>query len=613
MAKRKKLFWCIICGFLVICLLSASFIFLRKFTDVPAGTNTATEAAAQTAHSATEKVSISDLIQAVVSLKNELNAALNDIKSNDLESAKTRIGAFPQYTRSLRVPIDYSLSLFNGSVPFIQKQLETLQKLLDAVDMAAEKILLPGIDLIQTHPLSEMRVGDGIDTKQLCIYLDFVESIMPDVETLIACANSIDLSLIDNDGEITGYLQTANKVLEFYQADKTIISKVKAIIGAEEDRLYLVAAQNSAEIRASGGFPGSVGTLRIQDGILTLEEFHRVYDILSLGTPKGIKLTNEEIRLFNFLSGMQAPRDADLCPDFERVAQIWAAGYETRNGESVSGIIAMTPHIVQRLLSATGEEIVLSDGSVLNAHNATTVLQHDLYYKYFGKDYVSGRETISDQLFAEAAKKAMQTLMGNLAAADLIKYFEIAKDSCSDRTLLLWMKDAAEQGLIIEMGCSGGLNKDPQKPQAGVYYNCTFPSKMGWFLLMDSKIGTRVQNKDGSYTYPVTVKFTNSITQEQIASASSYITGSLNGSIQGAAYFFAPAGGTVSNFSVSNDASVQKETYHDLELGFIRQLLIAPGKTVTITYDVTTAPGAETPLVISSTPTAQAQLQTAAG
>ena len=36
-----------------------------------------------------------------------------------------------------------------------------------------------------------------------------------------------------------------------------------AIFGAEGDRTYLITAQNSAEMRASGGFPGSMGTLRL--------------------------------------------------------------------------------------------------------------------------------------------------------------------------------------------------------------------------------------------------------------------------------------------------------------------------------------------------------------
>ena len=150
------------------------------------------------------------------------------------------------------------------------------------------------------------------------------------------------------------------------------------------------------------------------------------------------------------------------------------------------------------------EEIKLFDGTVLNGDNAVKTLQHDLYFKYFSNDYVSGREVIIDQLFADTAKKTMQKLMENLVLSDLMEYLAVANESIEDRTFMLWMNDEAEQAIIAELGWNGGLNTDPEKPQAGIYYNCTVASKMGWFLVMDTQIGERFKNEDGSYTYPVT-------------------------------------------------------------------------------------------------------------
>ena len=170
---------------------------------------------------------------------------------------------------------------------------------------------------------------------------------------------------------------------------------------------------------------------------------------------------------------------------------------------------------------------------------------------------------------------------------------------------MLWMEDEGDQAILAKLGWNGGLNTDPENPQAGIYYNCTVASKMGWFLIMDTEIGERVKNEDGSYTYPITVTFSNDMTKEELRSASSYITGGNGGAIGGSAYFFAPAGGTVSDFSTSNSISVQLETYHDLQLGYMHIFNIYTNKPVTVTYNVTTAPGVETPLTISKTPTTQ--------
>ena len=552
-----------------------------------------------------EPLSISELIDSVKSVKNTLMSALDDIKGNKLDSAKEKLQSISRLTRAIRVSIDHTVNFFHGSVPLVQKQIDTILELLDTGDLAIEKIALPAIDLLQEHPISQMRVDDGINTRQLCVYLDFAESIMPDVERLAACVNSIDFSIIDSDGKIAGYLDTANSLLEIYHADDAIISKVKSMLGAESDRLYLIAAQNSSEIRASGGFPGSVGVIRIQDGVLTLGDFRAVYDMLSTYSPSYVRVTKQDYKLFGYMSGMHAPRDACLCPDFERVAYIWAAGYEAKNHEAIDGVVSMTPHMVQRLLNATNQEITLSDGSLLTGENATHVLQYDLYFKYFSKDYTANGGAISDELFAEAAKETMKVLTDNLALSHLLQYISVAKESFEDRTLMLWMRDETEQALLAELGWNGGLNTDPQKPQAGVYYNCTVASKLGWFLLLDTQLGDRYPNEDGSYSYPVTVTFSNTMTQEELAVARPYILGVSRGTIQGAAYFFAPAGGSVKDFKADKKISIQNETYEDHQLGFIRLFQIKPGETVTVTYTVTTAPGIDTPLAISQTPTAQ--------
>lgn len=549
------------------------------------------------------ELSVTDLLKAVITLKSDMETALEDVKSGDLDTAKLKIDGISQKTETIGTSLDATMLNLGDSLPSLQAQLENIRGMLELVDLASEKVLVPVVDQLRDHPVSEMRSGEGIRTNLICDYLDFLEALMPDMEIIVEQANAVDLSFVDDEGKIAKYLETANEMLELYHKDSSVISRMKAFFGAEGDRLYVVAAQNSAEIRASGGFPGAVGTMRIHDGVLVLEDFKKVYDVLSSYTPAEANITNTENRLFH--GGLSAPRDADYCPDFERVAYIWALGYEAAKGEHVDGVISMTPSIVQKLLSATGEEIKLFDGTVLTGDNAVKVLQHDLYFKYFSNDYISGRTVISDQLFADAAKKTMQTLMENLEMSDLTQYVSIAKESFENRTLMMWMEDEAEQAILAKLGWNGGLNADPEKPQAGVYYNCTVASKMGWFLIMNTEIGERVKNEDGSYTYPVTVTFSNDMTQEELRTASSYISGGNGGAIGGSAYFFAPAGGTVSDFVTSNGVSIEYETYHDLQLGYMRIFSIYPDKPVTVTYNVTTAPGVDTPLTFSKTPTTQ--------
>lgn len=590
----------LLCG-LVLCL-------LLSFGMAGCGNNAGETTPQQTTSDATvpaettAELSVTDLLISVLTLKDNLKAALDDLKVNDTVSFRQRIESTFQKTETIRKSLKASSEALGDSMPSLQTQLDNIQSLLDIVDFASEKLLLPGVDYVEAHPLAEMKAEGGIRIQPLMGYLELSQSFMPDIETLVEMANQADLSIVDSDGKITKYLDAANELVDLYHRDSAAFDHLKAMLGGNGDRLYLVAAQNSAEIRASGGFPGSMGTVRIRDGILMLEDFKKVYNVLASYTPAEAQITTVEHSLFH--GGLSAPRDADYCPDFERVAYVWALGYEARQGEKVDGVISATPVIVQKILAAMGEEIKLFDGTVLNGDNAVKELQHDLYFKYFGKDYVSGRESISDQLFADAAKKTADKMVETFGFSNLADYLTVAKECIDDRSLMFWMSDASEQAIIKAVGAHGGLNDDPENPQAGIYYNCTVPSKMGMFLVMDAQIGEGVKNADGSYSYPITVTFSNDITPEELRSASVYITGGTGG-ICGSVYFFAPAGGTVSDFTTTNGVSIKSNTYHDLQLGYIRSFVINADKPVTVTYTVTTAPGVEAPLSLSMTPTLQ--------
>lgn len=550
-----------------------------------------------------KELSVTDLLKAVLTLKGDLEQSVEDLKEQNLDSAAERLAAAEEKTDTVRRSLEATITNLGGGMPAVQKQLDNIQDVLDLIDALNGQILQPATDMLRANPLDGLSTPDGVRVDALRKYIDFVDGLMPAVEELVAQAQTVDLSVVDADGELQKKLTQAEELVSLYQQNPTALTALKAMLGMEGNRTYLLAAQNSAEIRASGGFPGAMGVLRIQDGILTIQDFKKVYDVLSSYTPTEAQVTNQETNLFH--GGLSAPRDADFCPDFERVAYIWALGYEAKQKEAVDGVIAMTPVLVQRLLDAMDEEITLFDGLTMDGSNACRVLQYDLYYKYFGREYVANAAVLADQLFADAAKKTTILLLDHLDGEALSGYLDVAGESLDDRTMMIWMKDEEEQAIIQKLDWDGGLNSDPEKPEAGVYVNCTIASKMGIFLEMDTQVGERTQNADGSYTYPITVTFHNSITRDEINQAAAYITGGASGGFSGSAYFFAPAGGTVGNFASERPIYIREETYHDLGLGYLQSLYIGPGQSLTITYDITTAPGVETELTFSKTPTIQ--------
>ena len=183
---------------------------------------------------------------------------------------------------------------------------------------------------------------------------------------------------------------------------------IRAVLGDGSDRLYLFAAQNSSEIRASGGFPGSVGCIRIRGDYLTISDFRSVYQVLQMATPSQAGVTYLDDQLFS--GRLHLSWDADFSPDFERVASIWAMAYEARQHEHVDGVVSGTPAIIPRLLSFLGS-VTLSDGTELTGENAGRVLGHDLYFTYLGRSQSADSALLVDALFSEAAVGTLHLLL----------------------------------------------------------------------------------------------------------------------------------------------------------------------------------------------------------
>lgn len=413
--------------------------------------------------------------------------------------------------------------------------------------------------------------------------------------------NQVDLPMGLNS-MISDYSVQIASMTGSYDNLKEFLPLFKTFIGDGSDRTYLLAAQNSSEIRASGGFPGSIGTIRIRDGVLTIGDFSSVYKVLASYTPSAANITAEEKELFG--SWMNGPRDACFDPDFERVAYIWALAYEQKNSEHVNGVVSLTPAIIQGMLEYIGN-VTLSDGTELTSENATKVLQYDLYYKYLNANASATAGDYVDDLFAETAKATMSKLVSDFDVKKAGDYYKVFSDGAKNRTVMMWMEDEEEQEFVKNAGCSGGLNEDPENPETGVYFSISDPCKLGWFLDIDTEIGEPVVNDDGTRTYDVTATYSNVLSNADKVNAGNYILGSYGGTITGYIHIFAPAGGTISDIKTSNGGRMYTGTYHNLDVAYMFGNSIAPGANITITYKVTTAAGVTTPLGVNSTPTLQ--------
>lgn len=537
-------------------------------------------------------------------LKTDLKAVMTGVKERDVESAQNATLKLDNTVRKLDRTLSSPVWKAVSHAPFAGKYVKSVNTLVSVAEDASDNILKPALDVMDEYPLEGLKVGDGFSVSTINAYLNLLEDIEPRIESMTTKMQTVKLPLGKTE-MLSEYTQMLTKLTAAYKENGEYLPLFRAFLGDGSDKLYLLAAQNSAEIRASGGFPGSMGTIRIEDGVLTIDDFKTVYDMISVNPPTEAHITDTEYLLFS--GSLDYARDACYIPDFERVGEIWALAYESKNDEHIDGVISLTPVIIQKVLAYTGA-VTLSDGTELNGDNATQMLQKDLYYKYLSSNSsykISNANDYVDSLFAETAKIVMGKLVDDFDINRIADYSKIFTDGGKDRTILMWMEDETAESYVKAAGCSGALNDDPSNPEAGVFFSGANGSKLGWFVSLDTQIGDVTVNDDGSRTYDVTVTVSNDITRDDMYRAGNYIIGNYNGQVESYLHLFAPAGGTISDFETSNSMTMNMDEYHGLEVAYNVEFMLASSNPVTVTYKVTTAPGVSTPLKISQTPTLQ--------
>ena len=131
------------------------------------------------------------------------------------------------------------------------------------------------------------------------------------------------------------------------------------------------------------------------------------------------------------------------------------------------------------------------------------------------------------------------------------------------------------------------------------------PNKLGIHVDIKVTYGKAKTNKDGSVTYPVTVKLKNAIDNESLrkGSKSAYLTSTRGGDMRPYMLFSAPAGGKITNFKCSRkDVKAKSVTYEDLKFYRCSVFILKAKNTITFTYNVTTAPGVNVKPKVVTTP-----------
>lgn len=375
------------------------------------------------------------------------------------------------------------------------------------------------------------------------------------------------------------------------------------MLGADgQTRYYLVIAQNNAEVRATGGYPGAWGQCLVTDGKLSMEDMF-AFARYRAEAGRRPEASEDEYALFGDLITVY-PGNANLTPDWSRAAQKFAFFWEDMYGlgYQFDGVIGIDPIFLQIVLKYVGG-ITASNGWEINGDNAAEVLMNDIY--------LSGMKNAEqDAFFQEFAKQAFDKFTSNIGTIGITNISQLLQEAASSRRFVVWMRDESAQSIMRELGVTGELEYDPEEPVLGVYVNDDTWAKMCWYMDLHTQVEESTINANGSKTYRVTTTIANTMSEGDLYNATKYVYGNSpsrrnDGDLSSNLLLYAPAGGSISNIQFSDNCNMngyREATYNGLQVIYA---LVNTNyeETTTVTYTVTTAPEARGDLQVRMTPT----------
>ena len=241
--------------------------------------------------------------------------------------------------------------------------------------------------------------------------------------------------------------------LPLWQTTLDALALAPTLLGADKPRAYLLVAQNSDELRATGGFVSSVALVRVERGKITLEEFQDSYAVDDL--TKRHPVPPEP--LYKYMYAWQWMfRDANWSPDFPTTERQLQELYQFDRGIATDGVIALNQNLIPRVMQATGPIVLDTYNERVDADNAMSKI-----HEYWVSPWEQGQPADWWVRRKDFIGKLLQALMQRVLTGQFDRA-QLARgllDATTTKDLLIYVNDgdpANKTGFTF----SGALSRD---------------------------------------------------------------------------------------------------------------------------------------------------------
>ena len=405
-------------------------------------------------------------------LKAGLSQLRGEVEAGDLDRARAT-------AESLQRHADRAHRLSTGpawataaAIPYLGGPLETVRGAAAAAAELADDGLPGVIEAASQLNLSDLRTADGgIEVGRIAAAAPAIDKANTAAAQALSTVQGLPTStwLTEADdarSTLARELQQLSATLETADRAARI---APALLGAQTPQRYFIGFQNDAEARGTGGLPGALAIVEVDQGQIRFTAFES--DQYLRSTPTGLNLGPDFALAYDAMDATAVYMNTNVSAHFPYAASIWAAMWEAKTGQHIDGAISVDPTALSYLLGATGPT-ALADGTQITAGDVVELTQSRAYALFDDQE-------LRKQFLVDIAKAVSEHLLDpQTRTAALLK---AAGHASSERRLLIWSADASIQAELEQTSLAGAIPEGPD-PFSGFTVNNAGGNKLDYYL-----------------------------------------------------------------------------------------------------------------------------------
>ena len=263
------------------------------------------------------------------------------------------------------------------------------------------------------------------------------------------------------------------------------VSTGPILAGTDKPKRYLIAFQNSAEARGTGGILGAYAIVEFKKGSLKVIATGSNEPLYGSSLEKiPIDMPDEYKRLYG--ENPAILQNSNLSPHFPYGAEIWLALWKKEFGQSLNGVIAIDPTALSYILRSTGP-IALNSGEKITSENLVAGTLKDAY-KRFEKDNKARKQYLVDIM--NATVKLL-----NSGEYSKLRMAQAIRDGIVANRILFYSTDESAQKKLSETRLGGFMSLEGNNEFRTVIQNID-AGKLDYYLDRSVEIESKSCAKD---------------------------------------------------------------------------------------------------------------------